>query len=51
MDSVTKWLSGLNAIVIGPGLGRDPHLWEDITTFLKVVKEKELPVVIDGVLF
>jgi NAD(P)H-hydrate repair Nnr-like enzyme with NAD(P)H-hydrate dehydratase domain len=49
MKKVTKWLDGLHAVVIGPGLGRDPVLWEDIKTFLKAVKDTGLPLVIDGV--
>jgi len=48
MKKVTKWLDGLHAVVIGPGLGRDPVLWEDIRTFLKAVKDAGLPLIIDG---
>ncbi len=50
MASVTKWLDGLHAIVVGPGLGRDKALWDDISAFIQAVKQKQLPLVIDGVL-
>jgi len=48
LKPVVKWLDGLHAIVIGPGLGRDPLFWEDVREFLKEVKAHQLPLIIDG---
>lgn len=48
IKAIAKWLDGLHAIVVGPGLGRDPLLWEDVGKFVQEVKAKELPLVMDG---
>ncbi|CAG0921756.1 unnamed protein product [Notodromas monacha] len=43
-----EWLSRLNAIVVGPGLGRDADLDELFPKILTSVVKKELLLVVDG---
>lgn len=46
---VTGLLERLHAIVVGPGLGRDPLMQECARRILEEAKRKEMPVVVDAV--
>lgn len=48
VGKVTKWFPSVTAIVIGPGLGRDPFVLECVEEIIEEAKSKKLPMVIDG---
>lgn len=41
-------LTRMHVVVVGPGLGRDPALLEQISTLLKDIREREIPLVVDA---
>ncbi len=41
-------LKRIRALVIGPGLGRNPNILEDVTTTLAAVAEQHVPLVLDA---
>jgi len=43
-----KWLERMNAVVIGPGLGRLPETFDVVTKIISYLRENEIPVVIDA---
>lgn len=45
---IQPWLERLHVIVIGPGLGRDPNVFETIRRLLIVCRELKKPIVIDA---
>jgi len=45
---VTKLLSRIDALVVGPGLGRDPATLEATVAIIKQARNLELPLVLDG---
>ncbi|KAM8785953.1 ATP-dependent (S)-NAD(P)H-hydrate dehydratase isoform 3-T3 [Rhynchonycteris naso] len=45
---VEKWLPRLHALVVGPGLGRDDALLENVRGILEASKARAIPVVIDA---
>lgn len=45
---IEPWLERLHVLVIGPGLGRDPKIFETITKLLQICKTLEKPLVIDA---
>lgn len=55
INHVLTWLVGtaehptdIHAVVIGPGLGRDVGLWNDIKPLFKSLRERRIPVIVDG---
>ncbi|OWK00784.1 hypothetical protein Celaphus_00016830 [Cervus elaphus hippelaphus] len=46
---VEQWLPRLHALVVGPGLGRDDTLLENVKGILEASKARGVPVVIDAV--
>lgn len=48
-EYVGKWLDRLHAVVIGPGLGRDSLVSDSVKKLIDLIKQKNLPLVIDGV--
>ncbi|XP_065059402.1 ATP-dependent (S)-NAD(P)H-hydrate dehydratase-like [Rhopilema esculentum] len=48
VDQVKYWLPRLHAVVIGPGLGRDEQIFQNVKGILNSIKEQKKPVVIDG---
>jgi len=42
VKSVTSWFQAIHAFVIGPGLGRDPLLWETTSEIIKEAKKKRI---------
>eukprot|EP00070_Physeter_catodon_P046182 XP_028353076.1 ATP-dependent (S)-NAD(P)H-hydrate dehydratase isoform X1 [Physeter catodon] len=49
VQDVEKWLPRLHALVVGPGLGRDDVLLENVKGILEASKARGMPVVIDAV--
>nr|WCZ58283.1 ATP-dependent NAD(P)HX dehydratase [Paratrimastix eleionoma] len=51
-DSVVErmkfWLTRLDALVVGPGLGIDPMMWNVVVEVLKLARQANLPLVVDG---
>ena len=48
MEKVTPWLHRMDAIVVGPGLGRDPTMSEIAKRIIAFAHERDVPVVIDA---
>ena len=48
IESITPWLDRLHVILIGPGLGRDKIIFEVVEQLIHVIREKQLPLVIDA---
>ena len=48
-SSIIPKLSRMDAIVVGPGLGRNPTIWPLMLELFQFVKNQEVPFVIDGV--
>ncbi|KAK3245666.1 hypothetical protein CYMTET_44779 [Cymbomonas tetramitiformis] len=46
--AVEKWLSRLDCLVVGPGLGRDPLLLDSVEEIIRRAKRLNLPLVIDA---
>lgn len=44
-----EWVDRLNVLVIGPGLGRDPNIQEVTKLVIGQCRDKNKPMVIDGV--
>jgi len=47
-EKITTWFKSLHALVIGPGLGRDPLVSSSVQRIIQRAKELQLPLVIDG---
>lgn len=48
MEEMEPWLSRLNCVVIGPGLGRNQSTLERISVIIEKAKANNLPLVIDA---
>ncbi|XP_032736937.1 ATP-dependent (S)-NAD(P)H-hydrate dehydratase isoform X1 [Lontra canadensis] len=48
VHDVEEWLPRLHALVVGPGLGRDDALLENVKGLLEASKARDIPVVIDA---
>ncbi|XP_036156308.1 ATP-dependent (S)-NAD(P)H-hydrate dehydratase isoform X4 [Myotis myotis] len=48
VHEVEKWLPRLHALVVGPGLGREEALLENVKGILEASKARAIPVVIDA---
>ncbi|XP_036687118.1 ATP-dependent (S)-NAD(P)H-hydrate dehydratase isoform X1 [Balaenoptera musculus] len=48
VQDVEKWLPRLHALVVGPGLGRDDALLENVKGILEASKARGIPIVIDA---
>lgn len=48
-SKIVKMLDRLHAIVIGPGLGRDPLMLETAAKVIEEAKKKGMPFVVDAV--
>lgn len=48
VEEVSAWFDRLDALVIGPGLGRDPMLHRCVRDVLSAAKQRQLPLVIDA---
>ncbi|XP_023608234.1 ATP-dependent (S)-NAD(P)H-hydrate dehydratase isoform X3 [Myotis lucifugus] len=48
VHEVEKWLPRLHALVVGPGLGREDALLENVKGILEASKARAIPVVIDA---
>ncbi|XP_062958649.1 ATP-dependent (S)-NAD(P)H-hydrate dehydratase isoform X2 [Cynocephalus volans] len=48
VHEVEKWLPRLHVLVIGPGLGRDDTLLENIKGILEASKARGIPIVVDA---
>ncbi|XP_049992885.1 ATP-dependent (S)-NAD(P)H-hydrate dehydratase isoform X3 [Alexandromys fortis] len=48
VEEVEKWLPRLHALVVGPGLGRDDLLLNNVRGILEASKARDIPVVIDA---
>ncbi|CAH0725178.1 unnamed protein product, partial [Brenthis ino] len=46
--NISPWLERLHVIVIGPGLGRDKITFEVVEQLIKVIREKQIPLIIDA---
>jgi len=47
-DAIIRWLGALDALVIGPGLGRNPALLAAVAHVVRAAAETGLPTVIDA---
>lgn len=48
VEDLKAWIKPLHALVIGPGLGRDPLVLSCAMAALTAAKERDLPIVLDG---
>ncbi|XP_073068458.1 ATP-dependent (S)-NAD(P)H-hydrate dehydratase isoform X2 [Manis javanica] len=48
VHDVEKWLPRLHALVVGPGLGRDGALLDNVKGILEASKARDIPIVIDA---
>ncbi|KAM5312933.1 ATP-dependent (S)-NAD(P)H-hydrate dehydratase isoform 3-T3 [Glossophaga mutica] len=48
VQEVEKWLPRLHALVVGPGLGRDDAVLENVKGILEASKARAIPVIIDA---
>lgn len=48
VEKIKPWLTALNGIVIGPGLGREPAVFKVIDDLLDAIRDAKLPLVIDA---
>ena len=48
MERVTPWLHRMDALVVGPGLGRDPTMSEIAKRIIAFAHERDVPLVIDA---
>ena len=48
MERVTPWLHRMDALVVGPGLGRDPTMSEIAKRIIAHAHERDVPLVIDA---
>ncbi|XP_053603399.1 ATP-dependent (S)-NAD(P)H-hydrate dehydratase [Plodia interpunctella] len=48
ITEISPWLDRLHAIVIGPGLGRDPDTFKVVTDLIKTIRDCKIPLVIDA---
>lgn len=48
IDAITPWLGRLHALVIGPGLGRDPAVLERVAQLIAVWRSQRKPLVLDA---
>ena len=49
VESVSQWLPRLNALVVGPGLGREASQLATVSLLLQRAREREMDIVIDAV--
>uniref|UniRef100_A0A1D1XGB6 ATP-dependent (S)-NAD(P)H-hydrate dehydratase n=2 Tax=Anthurium amnicola TaxID=1678845 RepID=A0A1D1XGB6_9ARAE len=43
-----KWMERFDCLVVGPGLGRDPFLLDCVSEIMKLARQSNIPIVIDG---
>ncbi|XP_050343482.1 ATP-dependent (S)-NAD(P)H-hydrate dehydratase isoform X2 [Nymphalis io] len=48
IKDISTWFERLHVIVIGPGLGRDPKIFEVVSELIKLINEKQIPLIIDA---
>lgn len=48
-EAIASWLPRLHALVIGPGLGRDPAIMNTVKSVIAVAKQQNKDIVIDAV--
>ncbi|XP_068631078.1 ATP-dependent (S)-NAD(P)H-hydrate dehydratase [Battus philenor] len=48
VNDISPWLDRLHVVVIGPGLGRDPKIFEVVMELIKTINRKNIPLVIDA---
>jgi len=48
MEKIEPWLDRMSAVVVGPGLGRDPTMCETAKRIIAAACEKDIPLVIDA---
>lgn len=48
VEDLTAWIKPLSALVIGPGLGRDPLVLACAMAAISAARDRDLPVVLDG---
>jgi len=46
--AIVSWLKNMDALVIGPGLGRDPDVWRAVEVLFKKVRKIGIPLIVDG---
>lgn len=51
IDQIMDWISRLSSLVIGPGLGRDPHMQKMAGEVVKRCCQQGVGLVIDAVSF
>ena len=48
VEDLKAWIKPLHALVIGPGLGRDPLVLSCAMAVITAARERDLPIVLDG---
>ena len=48
MEKIEPWLDRMSALVVGPGLGRDPTMCETAKRIIAAACERDIPLVIDA---
>ncbi|PRW57185.1 ATP-dependent (S)-NAD(P)H-hydrate dehydratase isoform X4 [Chlorella sorokiniana] len=48
VQAIEPWLDRFDAVVIGPGLGRDPLILSTVAEVMRAVRRRSLPMVVDA---
>ncbi|XP_038220195.1 ATP-dependent (S)-NAD(P)H-hydrate dehydratase-like [Zerene cesonia] len=48
VEKISPWFERLHVIVIGPGLGRDSNIFSVTAELIEVIREKQIPLVLDA---
>ena len=48
VDTITQQLPRIHALVIGPGMGRSPLVWQAVRQVIQQARERHMPVVLDA---
>ena len=48
-EAISSWLPRLHALVIGPGLGRDPTIMSTVKSVIAAAKQQQKDIVLDAV--
>ncbi|KAL5720334.1 ATP-dependent NAD(P)H-hydrate dehydratase [Ranunculus cassubicifolius] len=48
LSEVAKWMERFDCIIVGPGLGRDPFLLDCVGEIVKLARQSNVPIVVDG---
>ncbi|XP_077241849.1 pfkB-like carbohydrate kinase family protein [Tasmannia lanceolata] len=48
LGEIAKWMERFDCLVVGPGLGRDPFLLDCVSEIMRLARNSNIPLVVDG---